>query len=108
MTARPSPLMQPANAQHSLDCSSLVDAHAASRHSSDAEVPLCELKLHHGLKADASIHRYHGTYQCGIAFTGQGVFIFRPRFQKRPPARNSSPKLVVTWVLLMQFLLMDT
>ena len=57
---------------------------AANRHSSDDAEALYELKLLlHGLKVDASIHRYHGTHQCGIAFLDQGVFIFRPRFQKR-------------------------
>jgi hypothetical protein len=56
-----------------------------------------ELKLfHHGSKADANIHRCHGThFQCGIMLLGQGVVIFRPRFQKRPLRQKSSPAFAV-------------
>lgn len=56
-----------------------------------------ELKLfHHGSKADANIHRFHGThFQCGIMLLGQGVVIFRPRFQKRPLRQKLSPAFAV-------------
>lgn len=67
-----------------------------------------ELKLfHHGSKADANIHRYHGTYfQCGIMLLGQGVVILGRVSRNALSARNRLPHLLYFRVLLMHFLLM--